>query len=91
MYSAFAAWEYPKQSSSRKYSHEVCGRILTLLHGVPPQNWGGTELNCTVTSTVFKASDNGSRTSIPGRHYVDRNRPVDRQDKWGWPLDVSSN
>ncbi|GFV44807.1 cullin-4A [Trichonephila clavipes] len=30
-----------------------------------PQNWGGTELNCTVTCMVLKATANDRRTSSP--------------------------
>ncbi|GFX69109.1 cullin-4A [Trichonephila clavipes] len=39
------------------------GRPLTLPQGVLPQNWGGTELNCTVTCMVLKATANDRRTS----------------------------
>ncbi|GFV04911.1 hypothetical protein TNCV_503241 [Trichonephila clavipes] len=33
------------------------------LQGVLPQNWGGTDLNRTVTCTVFTATANDRRTS----------------------------
>ncbi|GFW99096.1 uncharacterized protein TNCV_3008661 [Trichonephila clavipes] len=36
---------------------------LTLPQGVLPQNWGGTELNRTVTGMVLKAMANDRRTS----------------------------
>ncbi|GFU34679.1 hypothetical protein TNCV_1993901 [Trichonephila clavipes] len=35
------------------------------LKGVLRQNWGCTELKCTVTCVVLKAMVNGSRTSSP--------------------------
>ncbi|GFV30349.1 uncharacterized protein TNCV_98241 [Trichonephila clavipes] len=38
---------------------------LTLPQGVLPQNFGGTELNRTVTCMVIKAKANDRRTSRP--------------------------
>ncbi|GFX80275.1 hypothetical protein TNCV_2642911 [Trichonephila clavipes] len=35
----------------------------SLLQGVQPQNWGGTELNRTVTCMLLKATANDRRTS----------------------------
>ncbi|GFT92889.1 uncharacterized protein TNCV_740491 [Trichonephila clavipes] len=40
-------------------------KSLTLPQGVLPQNWGGTELNRTVTCMVLKATANDRRTSSP--------------------------
>ncbi|GFX03022.1 uncharacterized protein TNCV_3261681 [Trichonephila clavipes] len=36
-----------------------------LLQGTLPQNWGGTELSCTVTCMVLKVTANDRRTSNP--------------------------
>ncbi|GFX06895.1 hypothetical protein TNCV_1202101 [Trichonephila clavipes] len=54
MYSAFAAWEYSKQPSSRKSSRVIGGRGRELEDhcpppGVLPPNRGGNEPNRTVT------------------------------------------
>ncbi|GFX54729.1 uncharacterized protein TNCV_2822501 [Trichonephila clavipes] len=59
MYCAFAVWGYSIQPSSRKSSREVGGRgrevrAFDNAEGVPPQNLGGTELNCTVTCMVLR-------------------------------------
>ncbi|GFU84614.1 hypothetical protein TNCV_2590821 [Trichonephila clavipes] len=62
MHSAFAAWEYSKQLSSRMSSRKVGGRglhyrggkPLTLHPGVVPLNSGETELNRTITCMVAK-------------------------------------
>ncbi|GFX01724.1 hypothetical protein TNCV_4280041 [Trichonephila clavipes] len=66
MYSAFAAWGYFKQPSSRK-------SLMKLVEGeerreppdqpqrVLPQSWGETELNRPVTSMVLKVTGNDGR------------------------------
>ncbi|GFX01986.1 hypothetical protein TNCV_371751 [Trichonephila clavipes] len=42
-------------------------RPLTFFQGVLPQNWGGTELNHTVTCMVLKAKVNDGHTSSPSQ------------------------
>ncbi|GFW73310.1 hypothetical protein TNCV_2799741 [Trichonephila clavipes] len=66
MYSAFAAWGYSKEPSSRKSSHVVGGRDRYLRDpwqplGLLPKNWGGNDSNCTGTCMVLKATDNDMR------------------------------
>ncbi|GFU44426.1 uncharacterized protein TNCV_1505591 [Trichonephila clavipes] len=39
--------------------------VSTHPQGFLPQNWGGTELNRTITCMVFKAKANNRRTSSP--------------------------
>ncbi|GFV38930.1 hypothetical protein TNCV_964971 [Trichonephila clavipes] len=61
MNSVFTAWS---RKSSRDFGERRRGgRPLTTPRVVPPQNWGETELNRSVTCMVLKAMTNDSRHS----------------------------
>ncbi|GFW12052.1 hypothetical protein TNCV_4531171 [Trichonephila clavipes] len=61
------------EPASRKFSREVGGRKVgahDTPQGVLPQNWGGTEQNCTATckgekEEELKATANDRRTTSP--------------------------
>ncbi|GFV38973.1 hypothetical protein TNCV_965391 [Trichonephila clavipes] len=69
--SAFAAGSYSKYSRRaasplvRLVEGKSCWRPLTPTPKVFALNWGGTELNRTVTCMVLKATVNDRRTSGP--------------------------
>ncbi|GFT47360.1 uncharacterized protein TNCV_3749331 [Trichonephila clavipes] len=70
MYNAFAAWGGTLNSRRaasplvRLVEVEEMWEAFDHSQGILPQNWGGTEPNCSVTSMVLKAKANNTHTGL---------------------------